>query len=166
MFFHVLTCFPFPFCCLLIPVLETQIPFSQRKDMQIPVKIGKSQFPFYPFRFLFPGLSDKVIVLVSRKLGLKPPKEPFFYHGALVYLKLNLFYVHDVIFCLLIRIFFSLLILGGYRITAFYIFLSIRLSLSYNNFAGDILVSFVSNLVFRTLIDIRVRFVSDKIFPE
>ena len=43
----------------------------------------------------------------------------------------------------------------GYRITAFYIFLSIRLSLSYNNFTVNILVSFVNNLVFRTPIDIR-----------
>ena len=46
----------------------------------------------------------------------------------------------------------------------FYIFLSIRLSLSYNNFVVNILVSFVNNLVFRTPIDIRVRFVSDRIF--
>ena len=50
MFFHVLTCFPFPVCCLLIPVLETQIPFSQWKES---VKIGKYQFPFGPFRPLF-----------------------------------------------------------------------------------------------------------------
>ncbi len=53
MFFRVLRCFPFPFFCLWIPVPVTQIPFSQWKHMQIPVKTGKSQFPFYPFRPLY-----------------------------------------------------------------------------------------------------------------
>ena len=73
-------------------------------------------------------------------------------------------------FCLLIPIFLFLLILRGYRITAcfFYIFLSIRLSLSCNNFVVNTLVCFVNNnyLVFRTPIDNKVGLFSDGFSPN
>ena len=49
--------------------------------------VGICLFIVYTSGMSFPGLRDKVTVFVSRKLGLKLPREPFFYHGALIYNK-------------------------------------------------------------------------------